>query len=300
MVGRALKEFADSQENEKEEWIFLGSSDGDLRNLDQTRAIFKKHCPTHVIHLAALIMDGHKMAASKVELWEYNNKMNENILKVCREFNVQKLVSCLSSFAYPLELPAVADEDAMHKGLPHTNIETYAFSKRMLDVLSRAYRDQYGCNYVTVLPTNIFGPFGNFRASGPVIEGLITRTLQCAANGEALQLYGTGKPRRQFLYSKDCAKLLYWALRNYNDPNTINFVGDEVSIGECVEKVIANLEYKGETKSDTSRPDGPLTRTLDGSKLAKLFPDYKPTPFDAALKETTDWYSKCSPFGPAK
>lgn len=296
LVGRALKEFSETQANEQEEWVFLGSNDGDLRDIDQTRAIFKKHCPTHVIHLAVLLMDGSKMATSKVELWEYNNRMNENVLKVCREFSVQKLVSCLSSFAYPLELPALAGEDVMHGGLPHPNIETYAMAKRMLDVLSRSYRDQYGCNFVTVLPTNIFGPFGGFRSSGPVIEGLITRTLKSAADGETLQLYGSGKPQRQFLYNKDCAALLYWAMKNYNDPHTVNFVGDEVSIGEVVQQVMDNLEYKGETATDTSRPDGPLTRTLDGAKLSKLFPGFKKTPFKQALKETTDWYAKCSPF----
>lgn len=300
LVGRALKEYADHANIEQEDWIFLGSSDGDLRDLDQTRAIFKKHCPTHVIHLAVLLMDGSKMATSKVELWEYNNRMNENVLKVCREFNVQKLVSCLSSFAYPLELPPLADEGCMHAGLPHGNLETYAMAKRMLDVLSRSYREQYGSNFVTVLPTNIFGPYGGFRPSGPVIEGLITRTLKSGATGEPLQLFGTGAPKRQFLYSKDCAKLLYWALRHYNDANTVNFVGDEVTISDCVKQVIANLNYTGKTVTDTSRPDGPLTRTLDGAKLAKLFPDFKPTPFKEALKQTTEWYQSCSPFGPAK
>jgi len=297
LVGQALKEFAESSDNQKEEWIFLGSSDGDLRDLEQTRALFTKYRPTHVIHLAVLLMDGSKMASSKVELWEYNNRMNENVLKVCREFSVNKLVSCLSSFAYPLELPAVAGEDIMHNGKPHGNIETYAFAKRMLDVLSRSYRDQYNCNYVTVLPTNIFGPSGSFRASGPVIEGLITRTLQAAATGGTLQLFGTGAPKRQFLYSKDCAALLHWALHNYNDADPINFVGDEVSIGDVTKQVIANLEFKGATSSDTSRPDGPLTRTLSGEKLEKLHPEYKRTPFAIALKETTDWYAKNSPFG---
>jgi len=292
LVGKALQEFSVAQNKESEEWVFLNSKDGDLRDVDQTRAIYRKYRPTHVIHLAVLLMDGAQMAKSKVELWEYNNRMNENVLKVSREFGVQKLLSCLSSFAYPLELPQVADEDAMHQGLPHGNIETYAFAKRMLDVLSRSYREQYGCNFVTCLPTNIFGPNGGFRASGPVIEGVITRALKSASSGEALQLFGTGAPKRQFLYSKDCAALMYWALRNYNDPNTINFVGDEVSIGDCVKQVIANLEYKGKTTTDTSRPDGPLTRTLCGAKLAKLYPDFQKTPFEKALKETTEWYSK--------
>lgn len=296
LVGTALKEFSEKQANPQEDWVFLASGDGDLRDIDQTRAIFRKHRPTHVIHLAVLLMGGHSMKDSKVELWEYNNRMNENVLKVSREFSVQKLVSCLSSFAYPLELAEVADESTLHSGLPHGNIETYAMSKRILDVLSRSYRDQYGSNFITVLPTNIFGPSAGFRTGGPIIEGVISRTLQAVETGGALQLYGTGAPKRQFLYSKDCAALMYWALRNYNESETINFVGDEIPIGDCVKQVIANLEYKGKTDTDTSRPDGPLTRTLDGSKLAKLYPGFKATPFEQALKETCDWSKVNNPF----
>lgn len=87
-----------------DKWVFVSSSDCDLTDLQSTRDCFRQHRPTHVIHLAVLLMDGAAMRTHKVELWETNMAMNQNILKICREFNVQKLVSCLSSFAYPAVL----------------------------------------------------------------------------------------------------------------------------------------------------------------------------------------------------
>jgi CDP-6-deoxy-D-xylo-4-hexulose-3-dehydrase len=291
LVGQALQAMVARASNPREEWLFLGSKDCDLTDLEATRLCWSINKPTHVIHLAVLLMDGQRMRERKVELWETNMRMNENVLKVCREHKVQKLVSCLSSYAYPAKLlDGATPESHLHQGAPHSPIETYAYAKRMLEVLSRCYREEYRCKFVTVLPTNIFGPYGSLRPTGPVVEGLIARTIGAQNTGEPLQLYGTGKPKRQFLFNKDLAQMLYWALREYDDAETLNLVGEEVAISEVVEYVTKGLNYTGETKSDTSRADGPLTTTIDGGKFAKLNPEFKRTPFKEAIEQTLEWH----------
>jgi len=120
--------------------------------------------------------------------------------------------------------------------------------------LTRAYREQYGCNFVTVLPTNVFGPGAAFRPDGPVIEGCISK-----------------------------------ALHHYDEAEPINFPGEELAIAEVVEKITRLVGFKGEVKWDSSKPDGPLRRTLDDEKLHKLLPNWKPTPFDEALGKTVEF-----------
>eukprot|EP01116_Phalansterium_solitarium_P011654 TRINITY_DN273_c0_g2_i1.p1 TRINITY_DN273_c0_g2~~TRINITY_DN273_c0_g2_i1.p1 ORF type:complete len:741 (+),score=281.80 TRINITY_DN273_c0_g2_i1:80-2302(+) len=273
-------------------WVFLGKADGDLRDLQQCSAIFDKHRPTHVIHLAGAIMSSVGMAATKVECWEDNVAINNNVLHCARSFAVKKVVSCLSSWAYPLETPYPIVESALHQGPPPAGADTYAYSKRMLDVLSKGYREQYGLNFVTVLPTNIFGPGATFRTNGPVIEGAICKTLSAMDTNGNVTMFGTGKPVRQFIYNYDLAKLLVWTLHNYNDAETINFTGDEVSIFDIANLVVKLAGFQGKLEWDTSKGDGALKRTVSDEKLRNLYPEYKPTPFAEALEATVSWYKE--------
>eukprot|EP01116_Phalansterium_solitarium_P011651 TRINITY_DN273_c0_g1_i6.p1 TRINITY_DN273_c0_g1~~TRINITY_DN273_c0_g1_i6.p1 ORF type:complete len:785 (+),score=320.56 TRINITY_DN273_c0_g1_i6:102-2357(+) len=291
VVGRALQDVVNAEPKgaDESQWVFLRRSDGDLRELSQAQALFDKHRPTHVIHLAVTLKSSQGLGQSKVEMWEDNMAINNNILRCARQHGVRKVVSLLSPMAYPNDPSAGGSgglehrrlsEATLHLGPPTTGVDTYGYAKRMLEVLSRAYREQYGCNFVTVLPTNVFGPGAAFRPDGPVIEGCISKVLQSKEQGTPLAMYGSGKPLRQFIYSGDLARLLIWALHHYDDAETINFPGEELSIAEVVDKVTRLVDFKGEVKWDASKPDGPLRRTLDDEKLRKLVPDWKPTPFD--------------------
>ncbi|KAL6048277.1 GDP-L-fucose synthase, variant 3 [Balamuthia mandrillaris] len=199
LVGRAIRECVEKEDPatcSQESWIFLSSKDADLRSPAEARKVFEKHQPTHVIHLAARVGGLFENMRYKVEFWRENIAINDNVLELSREFKVEKLVSCLSTCIFPDKTSYPITEAMIHNGPPHDSNVGYAYAKRMLDVLNRCYHEQYGCQYTSIVPTNIFGKHDNFNLeSSHVIPGLIhklylaksffcartTPTLQCGA-----------------------------------------------------------------------------------------------------------------------
>ncbi|KAL6048276.1 GDP-L-fucose synthase, variant 2 [Balamuthia mandrillaris] len=177
LVGRAIRECVEKEDPatcSQESWIFLSSKDADLRSPAEARKVFEKHQPTHVIHLAARVGGLFENMRYKVEFWRENIAINDNVLELSREFKVEKLVSCLSTCIFPDKTSYPITEAMIHNGPPHDSNVGYAYAKRMLDVLNRCYHEQYGCQYTSIVPTNIFGKHDNFNLeSSHVIPGLI-------------------------------------------------------------------------------------------------------------------------------
>ncbi|XP_006797943.1 GDP-L-fucose synthase [Neolamprologus brichardi] len=163
-----------------------------------------------------------------------------------------------------------------------------------LIVLYRAYLQQHGRCYTAVIPTNVFGPHDNFSIEdGHVLPGLIHKAYIAQKEGKPLVVWGSGTPRRQFIYSLDLARLFLWVLREYPEVEPIILsVGeeDEVSIKEAAEAVVGALGFKGEVVFDTSKADGQFKKTASNAKLCRYLPDFTFTPFNQALKETCDWF----------
>ncbi|XP_041423643.1 GDP-L-fucose synthase-like [Xenopus laevis] len=151
-------------------------------------------------------------------------------------------------------------------------------------LVSRAYYEQHGCKFTSVIPTNVFGPHDNFNIDdGHVLPGLIHKVYSAKQNGTALSIWGTGQPRRQFIYSLDLARLFIWVLREYNEVEPIILsVGeeDEVSIKEAAESIVAAMEFKGELIFDSTKSDGQFKKTASNHKLRKYLPDFQFTPFN--------------------
>jgi len=164
----------------------------------------------------------------------------------------------------------------------------------MTDVLNHAYNQQHGCLFTSVIPTNVFGPNGNFSIdSGLFVPALIHKVWVAQKSGQPLVVWGTGSPRRQFIYSLDLARLIVWVMRHYEeiDPIILSVSEeDEVSIKEAVELIIQSMNFKGEVIYDSSKADGQLKRTASNAKLMKLRPDFKFTPIEQAVKNTCDWF----------
>ncbi len=163
LVGKAIEEVVKGEQREGEFWYFASSKDADLRDRASARALFEKIKPTHVIHLAAMVGGLFRNLRYKVEFYRENVLINDNVMECCREFQVTKLVSCLSTCIFPDKTTYPIDETMVHNGPPHTSNEGYAYAKRMIDVMNRCYAEEYGCNYTSIIPTNIFGPHDNFR-----------------------------------------------------------------------------------------------------------------------------------------
>ncbi|KAM8875168.1 GDP-L-fucose synthase-like isoform 2-T5 [Spinachia spinachia] len=297
LVGRAIQHVVKEEEGggkEGEEWVFLSSKDANLMSMEETRAAFDKFRPTHVIHLAAMVGGLFKNMKYNLDFWRNNVYINDNVLQAAHEFGVVKVVSCLSTCIFPDKTKYPIDETMIHNGPPHESNFGYAYAKRMIDVHNRAYFKQHGCCYTAVIPTNVFGPHDNFSIEdGHVLPGLIHKAYIAQKEAKSLVVWGSGTPRRQFIYSLDLARLFLWVLREYPEVDPIILsVGeeDEVSIKEAAEAVVLALDFKGEVVFDTSKADGQFKKTASNEKLRRYQPDFTFTPFKQALKETCDWF----------
>ncbi|XP_034002909.1 GDP-L-fucose synthase-like [Trematomus bernacchii] len=296
LVGRAIQHVVreEGEAKEGEEWIFLSSKDANLMNMEETRAVFEKHRPTHVIHLAAMVGGLFKNMKYNLDFWRNNIYINDNVLQAAHEVGAVKVVSCLSTCIFPDKTIYPIDETMIHNGPPHESNFGYAYAKRMIDVHNRAYFQQYGRCFTAVIPTNVFGPHDNFSIEdGHVLPGLIHKAYIAQKEGKPLVVWGSGSPRRQFIYSLDLARLFLWVLREYPEVDPVILsVGEEeeVSIKEAAEAVVQALDFKGEVVFDTSKADGQFKKTASNAKLHRYLPEFTFTPFTQALKETCDWF----------
>merc|ERR1712130_991493 len=283
LVGRGIQTVIEKDKKAGEEWVFLSSKDANLLSEEDTNAVFEKYKPTHVIHLAALV--GGLFS---------NMKMNVNILEASKKMNVKKLVSCLSTCIFPDKTTYPIDETMVHNGPPHPSNFGYSYAKRMIDVQNKAYNEQFGCMFTSVVPCNVFGPHDNFNVlKGHVIPGLINKAYEAKKNGTPFEIWGTGSPLRQFIYSLALAKLFIWVVREYNEIEPIILATDEedeVSIKDVAMMILEAFDFKGEVKYLTDKADGQFKKTASNAKLRKYLPGFKFVPTREAIKTTVEWY----------
>ena len=278
---------------------FVDIEDGDLTDKGAARALFARVRPTGVIHLAADVGGLYKNVAQGVEMFENNLLMNMHVMQCCREFRVEKLVSCLSTCVFPEQTlcPHVAlpiDETVVHMGPPHPSNEGYAYAKRMVDVQSRHYRKQYGCNFISLAPTNIFGPHDNYSPEhSHVIPSLIRKCDAAVRDGTDFVVWGSGRPLRQFVYSPDLARLFVWAYFHYDEADPLILAPgpeQEVSIARIAQHVADAFGYARPIVFDTSYSDGQHRRTVTNAKLMSRHPDFRFTPLADAIRESVEWF----------
>lgn len=256
---------------------------------------FEHFRPDYVIHLAAKVGGIQANMNQLGDFYTINNRINTNVLEVAKEFNVKKVVSLLSTCIYPDSATYPLTEEQIHNGLPHESNYAYAHAKRMLDIQSKAYRDQYGCNFVTVVPNNLFGPYDNFDyENSHVVPAVIRKIYEAKKNNLAgVRFWGTGNPLREFTFSEDLAKILLVVLNHYDEREPVN-IGNttEISIKQLVNKVCKRFGYTGKIMWDKSKPDGQYRKPSSNSKFLKVGhwskEDY--TPFKMALKKTCKWF----------
>tara|TARA_R110002110_G_scaffold147279_3_gene337730 strand:+ start:3451 stop:4407 length:957 start_codon:yes stop_codon:yes gene_type:complete len=285
MAGRALQKLMPNA-------IYIGS-EYDLTKYAATQAAFTEHEPEYVIHLAAKVsgMKGNEDAVA--DHYIENAMMNCNVLDVAKEFKVKKLLSVLSTCIYPDPAIYPLVEEDIHKGEPHSTNLGYGFSKRMLDVQARAYRKQYGCNFINIVPNNLFGEHDNFHLiKSHVIPSVIRKVYEAKRTNSPITLWGDGTPKREFTHSGDLAKIIIFSFDNYNGDRPIN-VGNtgEVSIKQLAELVCEILEYKNTIIWDDSVGNGQPRKPSDNSKFLELgWRKENYTNFRESLSKTCDWF----------
>ena len=265
--------------------------DVNLMNLDSIVNHITENRIDSIIHCAAKVGGIKANSENLGEFYYENIIMNTNMLEAARIAGVKKVVSFLSTCVFPAYATYPLTPDQIHKGEPHPSNYTYAHAKRMLEVQSRAYRDQHSCNFVTVVPCNIYGPHDNFNLeSGHVVPSLIHKCYLAKQNNTDFEIWGTGTPYREFIYSKDVAHIVEWALVNYNDSEPLIISPDEeICISTIAQEVAWRMGFEGNVVYN-GKMDGQFRKPSDNSKLKSLLPDYKFVPIEVGLQKSIDWF----------
>ncbi|KAI3410089.1 GRR1-like protein 1 [Globodera pallida] len=299
LVGSAIREVVngeDAAESSDEKWFFVGSAECDLTDLEQTRALFQRIKPTHVINLAAMVGGLFHNLRHNLQFFLKNLAISQNVLQCCHETDVQRCISCLSTCIFPDKTSYPIDETMVHNGPPHDSNFGYAYAKRMIDVLNRGYAQEHNRKYTSAVPCNVFGPSDNYNLENAhVIPALIHKCYLAKRNGQPLLVSGSGKPLRQFIYSLDLGRLFVWAIREYEEVEPIIFSvdpEDEVSIADVVNAIVKAMKFEGEVKFDTSKADGQYKKTAANAKLRARLPEFKFTPFEQAVAESVKWFEE--------
>jgi GDP-L-fucose synthase len=277
-------------------WHFASSKDADLRDSKATRALFGRAQPTHVLHLAAHVGGLFANMKHQVEFWQDNMRMQENIFECCKAHNVRRLVSCLSTCVFPDGASLPMDESIIMDGPPHFSNRGYAYAKRMVLMLGDLYNEQYGTNFATVVPCNIFGKHDNFSIDdGHVLPGLMHKCYLAKKEKKPFVIWGSGRPLRQFIYSSDLAKLMVWYMLESDNKVPVILATDpqdEISIADAAHMVAQEMDFDGEILFDGTKADGQYQKTCSNARLRSMRPDFAFTPMREAIRETVAWFTK--------
>ncbi len=292
MVGSAFKKI-----NSEHEFVFVGSKDYNLVSKEQTDAMVRDVSPDAIIHLAAKVGGVKGNTVFVNDFYNQNIMMNTNILQIAHRHDVQKVISFLSTCVYPDKVTYPLTEDQIHNGPPHRSNFGYAYAKRMVDVHSRAMRQQHDRNYICAIPNNLYGPHDNFDLeNGHVIPAIIRKIHEAKINSTPPTFWGSGSPLREFTYSEDIASILLLLLDKYDNPMPIN-IGNpsEISIKEIVDKISNILGYNGDIIWDTSKPEGQFRKPSSNERLLAICPELEYTSLQSGLKQTCEWFLEAYP-----
>jgi GDP-L-fucose synthase len=270
MVGSALVRRLAS---ENVELLTVNRTELDLRDQAATFGWFAKARPQAVFLAAAKVGGIVANNTLRAEFIYDNIAIAANVVEAARQNGAEKLIFLGSSCIYPKLAPQPLREDSMLTGpLEETN-EPYAIAKIAGIKMVEAYRSQYGCDFINVMPTNLYGPGDNYHPEySHVVAALIRRFHEAKLSGAAsVAVWGTGTPRREFLYVDDMADACMHLMKTYSDSELVNIgVGEDITIADFARLVARVIGYRGEIDFDPSRPDGTPQKLLDVSRLARL------------------------------
>lgn len=268
MVGSAICRKLESQGYTN--IITRTSSSLDLRNQQAVAAFFEEEAPDYVFLAAAKVGGIVANNTYRAEFLYDNLQIQNNIINSAYVTGVKKLMFLGSSCIYPKMAPQPLKEDYLLTGLLEPTNEPYAIAKIAGIKMCDAYRDQYGCNFISVMPTNLYGYNDNYHPQNShVLPALIRRFHEAKqALAPAVTIWGTGTPKREFLFADDLAEACYYLMQNYNEPGLVNIgTGEDISIKDLAALVKKTVGYEGEINFDITKPDGTPRKLMDVSKL---------------------------------
>jgi len=268
MVGSAI--VRELQRLGYENLIFRTSSQLDLRVQSQVEAFYAQEKPDYVFVSAAKV--GGIMANNtyRAEFLYDNLSIQNNLIHFAHVYGVKKLLFLGSSCIYPKMAPQPLKEDCLLSGFLEPTNEPYAIAKITGIKMCEAYRDQYGCNFISAMPTNMYGPNDNYHPENShVLPALIRKFHEAKIqNNPVVTVWGDGSPFREFLYADDLANALVYLMLNYNEKEFVNVgYGEEISIKDLAILVQKVVGFEGTLDFDTSKPNGTPRKLMDSSRL---------------------------------
>ncbi|GAB3913010.1 GDP-L-fucose synthase [Larkinella knui] len=271
MVGSAL--IRNLQSKGYQNIITRTSSELDLRNQTAVADFFADEKPDYVFLAAAKVGGIWANNIYRADFLYDNLLIEANIIHSAYQNSVEKLLFLGSSCIYPKLAPQPLKEESLLSGYLEATNEPYAIAKIAGIKLCEAYRSQYGCNFISAMPTNLYGPNDNYDLQGShVLPALIRKFHEAKiSNHPFVEIWGTGSPRREFLHADDLADACVFLMETYNDESFVNIgTGEDVTIRELAELVKETVGFEGELRWNTDKPDGTPRKLMDVSRLHSL------------------------------
>ncbi|MEY2799071.1 MAG: hypothetical protein RI934_59 [Bacteroidota bacterium] len=275
--------------------IFKSSSELDLRNQAAVESFFNLEKPEYVFLAAAKVGGIVANNTYRADFLYENLAIQNNIIHSAHLHQVKKLMFLGSSCIYPKLAPQPLQEESLLTGLLEQTNEPYAIAKIAGIKMCEAYRSQYGCNFISVMPTNLYGYNDNYHPQNShVLPALIRKFHEAKLNHSAhVEIWGTGTPLREFLFADDLADACYFLMQNYNEAGFLNVgVGHDISIKDLALLIKEIIGFEGEIVFDSSKPDGTPRKLMDVSKLSALGWKYQTALADGIQLAYADFLSK--------
>lgn len=274
--------------------VVKSSKELDLKNQQAVRDFFSQEQPEYVFLAAAKVGGIHANNTYPATFIYDNIMIQSNVIQAAYDFNVKKLLFLGSSCIYPKFAPQpIKEEYLLTDSLEPTN-EAYAIAKIAGLKMCQFYKQQYGCNFISAMPTNLFGVNDNFNLENShVLPALLRKFIEAKQNNkQEVTIWGSGTPMREFLFVDDLAEACLFLMENYNGNETVNIgTGEDVSIKELAETIMKIVGFEGNLIFDASKPDGAPRKLLDVSKINNLGWKHK-TNLEEGIQKTLNWIQK--------
>lgn len=270
MVGSAI--LRNLQDKGFSNFVLKSSKELDLRDAKAVAEFFEEEKPEFVFLAAAKVGGIVANNTYRADFLYENLMIQNNVIHEAYKNKVEKLLFLGSSCIYPKLAPQPLKEEYLLTGLLEPTNEPYAIAKIAGIKMCDAYRSQYGCNFISVMPTNLYGPNDNYDLQNShVLPAMIRKFHEAKLNGTSVELWGTGSPKREFLHADDMAEACVFLMENYNEPGLVNIgTGEDLSIKELAEMIQKITKFEGEIIWDHTKPDGTPRKLMDVSKLHTL------------------------------
>lgn len=292
VAGGGLKDIVEEGEYANDEFIFPTSNECNLLNFEATKNFLGKFKPDGIIHFAAISGGIQLTIDHPASVMRDNVLMNFNIIEAARLCGIKKTLMTLSGGMYPMKVDIPIKEEAIHNGYPHEANYSYAFAKRLIDPMIKAYRHEYQMDVIGIIPDAILGPRSNFNPNASTaVPALIRRFYENRTGDGPLVVWGDGSPRRQITSDQDIGRIAVWCLKNYSNEQILNVgIMEEISIKDAA---FATAEFLNiDSKRiifDASKPAGQYRKATDNSRFVSLS-GFKYTPIRETIKRVTKYF----------